>query len=113
MRTIEIVQSLVGCSYLIFSLSLASVFESNLHVIGHNLKTIHFIGDLHGDVQCARYWIQSTGVVKLNESPWKWTGGADTAIVFMGDYVDKGPTSRQVGTITFFKGGCFNGEIII
>jgi len=92
------------------------------------------IGDLHGDVDCAKYWVEKTGLIKTttttissndngngndmneenddgnddddNESIQRiqekkvWTDPT-SHLVFMGDYVDKGPQSRQV--IEFVK----------
>eukprot|EP00927_Polykrikos_kofoidii_P059482 TRINITY_DN54632_c0_g1_i1.p1 TRINITY_DN54632_c0_g1~~TRINITY_DN54632_c0_g1_i1.p1 ORF type:complete len:482 (+),score=38.71 TRINITY_DN54632_c0_g1_i1:71-1516(+) len=52
------------------------------------------IGDLHADVHCAKQWVRQSGLVDL--STWTWVGGSRQALVFMGDYVDKGPHGRQV-----------------
>eukprot|EP00929_Paragymnodinium_shiwhaense_P048266 TRINITY_DN24422_c0_g1_i9.p1 TRINITY_DN24422_c0_g1~~TRINITY_DN24422_c0_g1_i9.p1 ORF type:complete len:176 (+),score=18.32 TRINITY_DN24422_c0_g1_i9:86-613(+) len=52
------------------------------------------IGDLHGDLQCAKQWVSSTGLVDLDTM--SWTGSKTQALVFMGDYIDKGPYGRQV-----------------
>ena len=56
---------------------------------------IYVIGDLHGDSQCARYWIHKIGVVDNATSPTRWMDPR-ASLIFMGDYVDKGPQSRQV-----------------
>eukprot|EP00580_Thalassiosira_gravida_P014348 CAMPEP_0201683896 /NCGR_PEP_ID=MMETSP0494-20130426/52361_1 /ASSEMBLY_ACC=CAM_ASM_000839 /TAXON_ID=420259 /ORGANISM="Thalassiosira gravida, Strain GMp14c1" /LENGTH=521 /DNA_ID=CAMNT_0048167683 /DNA_START=244 /DNA_END=1809 /DNA_ORIENTATION=+ len=83
-------------------------------------SSVYVIGDLHGDAICAVSWVNRTGLIanlldeessssssstdtatvplfkKLkNSSEWKWTNDKAT-LVFMGDYVDKGPTSKQV-----------------
>lgn len=58
-------------------------------------STIYIIGDLHGDAQCAWHWIDKIGVVDDVWNPTRWID-ADTSLVFMGDYVDKGPQSKQV-----------------
>lgn len=50
------------------------------------------IGDLHGDAQCAAHWVERTGLINSNG---KWADPT-SHLVFVGDYVDKGPTSRQV-----------------
>ena len=53
---------------------------------------IWVIGDLHGDAECARHWVNRTGLVGPDG---KWTDPT-SHLVFVGDYVDKGPTSKQV-----------------
>jgi serine/threonine protein phosphatase 1 len=65
------------------------------------LTSVYFIGDLHADVGCAKQWVDATRLIDLSESPFKWTGGSDEAIVFMGDYVDKGSSSSSV--LSFVK----------
>jgi len=84
-------------------------------------KSTYIIGDLHGDVKCARYWVDQTGLVvpvppsSASVDDELYTNGTGTStegrrrrwadptsvLVFMGDYVDKGPTSRQ--TLEFVK----------
>jgi len=63
-----------------------------------NLTSIHFIGDLHGDIQCAHHWVQRTNLINLTSTPLSWIGPSqpNEAIVFLGDYVDKGVASRSV-----------------
>lgn len=85
-------------------------------------SSVYVIGDLHGDAACAVAWVRRTGLIenlladdappsaeedalplfrRLNApSTWRWTD-AHAALVFMGDYVDKGPTSRQ--TVQFVR----------
>ena len=84
-------------------------------------SSVYVIGDIHGDVLCAISWVRRTGLIdnlldessnsddsdvkdvyqKLNNpSEWKWNNDQAT-LVFMGDYVDKGPTSRH--TVEFVK----------
>ena len=64
-------------------------------------ESIYVIGDLHGDVACARQWLKKTGLISGNltdsssSSSWEWTDPAST-LVFVGDYIDKGPQSKQV-----------------
>jgi hypothetical protein len=60
------------------------------------LTSVYFIGDLHADVGCAKQWVDATRLIDISESPYKWTGGSDEVIVFMGDYVDKGSSSSSV-----------------
>lgn len=80
--------------------------------------SVYVIGDLHGDAICAVSWVNRTGLVanlinkelssssepvykQLNDpSEWTWTDEKAT-LVFMGDYVDKGPTAKQ--TVMFVK----------
>ncbi|CAJ1354308.1 unnamed protein product, partial [Effrenium voratum] len=57
------------------------------------VEEVFIIGDLHADIHCAKHWVRRSGYVDLDA--WTWTGGA-SALVFMGDYVDRGPFSRQV-----------------
>lgn len=79
---------------------------------------VYVIGDLHGDSMCAISWVNRTHLianlidVERDESPvplyerlkdpseWEWTNDA-ASLVFMGDYVDKGPTARQ--TVEFVR----------
>ncbi|KAL7549238.1 hypothetical protein ACHAWF_012512 [Thalassiosira exigua] len=83
--------------------------------------SVYVIGDLHGDVLCAVSWVNRTGLIEnlfeedssspgggavplherlANPSRWRWTSD-EAKLVFMGDYVDKGPTSKQ--TVEFVK----------
>ena len=82
-----------------------------------SLTSVYVIGDMHGDAICAVSWVNRTGLIAnlINEdissqkpayerlnNPSKWSWTEDSAkLVFMGDYVDKGPTSRQ--TVEFVK----------
>ena len=87
-------------------------------------SSVYVIGDIHGDAICAVSWVNRTGLVGnlfLDESPssssssspsvplyqklndptmWTWTDVSST-LVFMGDYVDKGPTAKQ--TVEFVR----------
>lgn len=65
-----------------------------LRLLGDGLTAVVFVGDLHGDHRCGEEWIERTGYVDMAEKPWKWKGPEDAAIVLLGDYVDKGPSSR-------------------
>ena len=63
----------------------------------HNPKeedVIFVIGDLHGDAKCARQWIEAIQVVDDVETPKEWLQ-PKASVVFMGDYIDKGPWSYQ------------------
>ena len=87
----------------------------------NSLSSVYVISDLHGDAICAVSWANRTGLIanlfvdesgssstdstplymKLNNpSKWEWTNSKAT-LVFMGDYVDKGPQSKQ--TVEFVK----------
>jgi predicted MPP superfamily phosphohydrolase len=70
-------------------------FTSNRNKNDINSSTIYVIGDLHGDAQCALHWIQKIGVVDDIKNPTRWMD-PQTSVVFMGDYCDKGPQSKQV-----------------
>lgn len=66
---------------------------------------VYVIGDLHGDSQCAAYWVEHLGLVDTNNNnnnstTKKWLQ-PDASLVFMGDYIDKGPTSLQ--TLEYVK----------
>jgi hypothetical protein len=86
-------------------------------------SSVYVIGDIHGDAICAVSWVNRTGLVgnllldessssssssssvplyrRLNDpSRWTWTDVTST-LVFMGDYVDKGPTAKQ--TVEFVR----------
>ncbi len=65
-----------------------------------SIDTIFAIGDLHGDARCAREWVEATGLVQIDEDSMRWTDPG-ARLVFLGDYCDKGPTSKQV--IEFVK----------
>ncbi|KAG8464229.1 hypothetical protein KFE25_003292 [Diacronema lutheri] len=61
-------------------------------------STVWAIGDLHGDAACARYWVSRTGLIAELDGPssgWTWTDPT-AALVFVGDYIDKGPEARAV-----------------
>jgi Calcineurin-like phosphoesterase len=67
---------------------------------------VYVIGDLHGDVECARQWVERTGLVVVQDANGKmtWVGDATAKtshLVFMGDYIDKGITSKQ--TVEYVK----------
>jgi hypothetical protein len=70
------------------------------------LSTVFFVGDTHGDEVCCREWVRRTGLVDLGQQPWVWVGAADTAIVLLGDYVDKGPESRGALPCVHTPVGC-------
>ena len=91
-------------------------------ISGDAKSSVYVIGDIHGDVICAISWVNRTGLIqnllndndvddtaheektvydKLNNpTEWKWNN-EQASLVFMGDYVDKGPTSKQ--TVEFVK----------
>eukprot|EP00439_Symbiodinium_sp_Y106_P086922 s485_g36.t5 len=64
-----------------------------------DIEEAWIIGDLHGDIQCAEQWVRRTGLVDLDT--WMWQGRERTVLVFMGDYVDRGPEGLQV--LTFVR----------
>jgi hypothetical protein len=70
----------------------ASLAESGSSIQDTIIDTIYAIGDLHGDAKCAKEWISATGLV--DESFTKWLQPTAN-LVFVGDYIDKGPTSLQ------------------
>jgi len=73
---------------------LLGLCSASLRQLSTNITSIHFIGDLHADVGCARQWIEKTGLVNLKTTPYEWLGDSENdALVFLGDYVDKGSTS--------------------
>jgi Calcineurin-like phosphoesterase len=78
-----------------------------------SVLTIYAIGDLHGDVECARQWVARTNVLRRSdeaaaaatttddgETPLVWRDDT-TRLVFLGDYVDKGITAKQ--TVEYVK----------
>eukprot|EP00553_Chaetoceros_curvisetus_P002230 CAMPEP_0204628904 /NCGR_PEP_ID=MMETSP0717-20131115/16834_1 /ASSEMBLY_ACC=CAM_ASM_000666 /TAXON_ID=230516 /ORGANISM="Chaetoceros curvisetus" /LENGTH=154 /DNA_ID=CAMNT_0051645665 /DNA_START=89 /DNA_END=550 /DNA_ORIENTATION=- len=70
---------------------------SSLRQLSEDLTSIHFIGDLHADVGCAKKWVEKTRLVNITSTPFQWLGDSEKdAIVFLGDYVDKGSTSADV-----------------
>lgn len=70
-------------------------------------NAIYVIGDLHGDVECAMQWVERTGLIMHSTSAdgdvsdSKWVGSSTSHLVFLGDYVDKGITSKQ--TVEYVK----------
>ena len=69
---------------------------TSLRKLSDDLTSIYIIGDLHADVDCAKQWVERTGLVNMTSVPYTWIGGDDEAIVFLGDYVDKGSKSEFV-----------------
>jgi Calcineurin-like phosphoesterase len=81
-----------------------------------SVLTIYAIGDLHGDVECARQWVARTNVLRRSDEattaaatttsddetngPLVWRDD-NTRLVFLGDYVDKGITAKQ--TVKYVK----------
>ena len=60
--------------------------------------TVYVIGDLHGDVDCGKYWVDRLQLADLEEKKWL---KPEASLVFLGDYCDKGPYSYQ--TMHFVK----------
>ena len=61
-------------------------------------ESVWAVGDLHGNVGCARHWVQRTGLLNNVSAPpelWTWMD-AGGKLIFLGDYIDKGPDSRAV-----------------
>ena len=66
------------------------------------IDTIYAIGDLHGDAKCAKEWISATGLV--DETFTRWLQPTAN-LVFVGDYIDKGPTSLQTALMVKVREG--------
>ena len=60
-------------------------------------SAVYVIGDLHGDSECGKYWVNKLDLIG-KDGKWK---DPHASLVFMGDYVDKGPYGYQ--TIQFVK----------
>lgn len=57
-------------------------------------ETLYVIGDLHGDVECTKYWLDQIGLFTEEEEGKKRVWQNDkNKLLFMGDYIDKGPQS--------------------
>jgi hypothetical protein len=92
----------VVSSVLLLNVSAASTSSptspsSSLQKLSSGLTSIYFIGDIHGDVGCAKEWVKKTNLINITSTPYTWIGNnqSNEAIVFMGDYVDKGSTSSS------------------
>jgi Calcineurin-like phosphoesterase len=72
--------------------------DDGFDVVNYPSTTVYVIGDLHGDADCARQWLQRTQLIDTTTLEWKNT---TSHLVFLGDYVDKGIQSRQ--TVEFVK----------
>ena len=91
-------------------------------------KTVISIGDLHGDYGCTVKWLQYLklvdfdvpslnrdessqgyegggpgGTVETRREQWRWTGGNDTVLVFVGDYVDRGMHINAANPLSLFR----------
>jgi len=90
------------------------------------INSVFVIGDLHGDAYCGHHWVKQTKLIaNLGSLPykatdviwnyntnnatksiieaskhWEWNDPT-TGLVFLGDYIDKGPTS--MATLTLVK----------
>ena len=53
--------------------------------------TVYVIGDLHGDVDCGKYWVNRLELADLEAKKWL---KPEASLVFLGDYCDK--VSRQL-----------------
>ena len=58
---------------------------------------VYAIGDLHGDAECGKYWVDKLDLID-EKGQWR---NPNASLVFMGDYVDKGPYGYQ--TMQFVK----------
>ena len=80
--------------------------ESEAHgILTHHTiaspRTVYSIGDLHGDYDCALAWVRHLHLIDFanytkDRLKWQWIGGNDTVLVFVGDYIDRGPQSLPV-----------------
>ena len=77
----------------------AAADEGGLLHLGPNITSVYFVGDLHGDDYCAKHAVERTGLVDFGREPWAWLGPQSSALVFMGDLVDKGVRSKQTGAL--------------
>lgn len=78
--------------------SLEQSSSTSNHPRKNDSLIVYAIGDLHGDVECAKQWVRRTGVVDETTNQWK---NDQTRLVFLGDYIDKGITSKQ--TVEYVK----------
>lgn len=86
-----------GCCILWLTLCLylkRGAFSQSLKPPGFEaVEEIFVIGDLHADIHCAKQWVSRTNL--LDVQSWSWRAET-SALVFLGDYVDRGPSGKQV-----------------
>lgn len=86
-----------GCCILWLTLCLylkKGAFSQSLKPPGFEaVEEIFVIGDLHADIHCAKQWVSRSNL--LDVQSWSWRAET-SALVFLGDYVDRGPSGKQV-----------------
>jgi hypothetical protein len=97
MKVLQSISSTILLPLLLIFTCPTCTISTALQKLSDDLTSIHFIGDLHADVECAKQWVSKTNLVNITSTPFQWLGNPDTdAIVFLGDYVDKGSASALV-----------------
>ena len=79
------------------------IFSHGALALSPRPERVWAIGDLHGDAGCARHWVERTRLISNVSAPpeeWEWTDPS-AKLVFMGDYIDRGPEARAV--LTFVR----------
>ena len=78
------------------AIALENVFDGKNVKARKNARLVASIGDLHGEYEKLVPYLEKQGIIKIEAGVIKWTAPEGTVLVFTGDYIDRGPKSKQV-----------------